>query len=71
VHLLVADAHDATREAILKVTGDPAERARLGEAGRSRVMSHHSWPGAMKRLDRIVERAVNAAATHSVVAAAA
>ena len=36
--------------------GSRAERQQLGEAGRARVLTHHAWPNAMKRLDGIVER---------------
>jgi sugar transferase (PEP-CTERM/EpsH1 system associated) len=61
-HLLVAGTPQETCEAILRVAGDRAERARLGEAGRSRVVSHHSWPGAMKRLDRNLEHVLRPAA---------
>ena len=55
-HLLTADTPDQTCAAILRVIGDPNERARLAQAGRARVLSHHAWPSSMKRLDAIVER---------------
>lgn len=53
-HLVVANSADETCEAILRVAGDAAERARLGQAGRARALSHHAWPSAMKRLDGIM-----------------
>jgi sugar transferase (PEP-CTERM/EpsH1 system associated) len=65
-HLLVADSPEEMRSAILRLTQDSAERARLGQAGRARVLSHHAWAAAMKRLDRIVE-----ATARSVLPAAA
>ncbi len=55
-HLLVADTASETAETILRLLADPAERARLAEAGRTRVRSHHAWPNAMKRMDGIVDR---------------
>lgn len=57
-HLLVADTPDELCAAISRVLDDPAERTRLAQAGRARVISHHAWPNAMKRLDGIVERCV-------------
>jgi sugar transferase (PEP-CTERM/EpsH1 system associated) len=53
-HLLVADTEDQQLEAILRVTGDSAERARLARAGRAQVEARHTWPNALERLDRIV-----------------
>jgi glycosyltransferase involved in cell wall biosynthesis len=55
-HLLVADTPDELCAAIARVLDDPAERTRLAKAGRARVISHHAWPSAMKRLDGIIER---------------
>jgi glycosyltransferase involved in cell wall biosynthesis len=55
-HLLVASTPAEYRDAILRLLDDPAERARLAAAGRTRVLSHHAWPSSMQRLDRIIER---------------
>lgn len=55
-HLLTASTPDEYVGAILRVLGDPAERARLARAGRARMLSHHAWPQSMRRLDGIVER---------------
>ena len=52
-HLLVASTPAEYRDAILRVLENPAERSRLAAAGRARVLSHHSWPSAMTRLDGI------------------
>ena len=35
---------------------NPALRQRLAAAGRSRILSHHSWHGSMRRLDNVIER---------------
>lgn len=55
-HLLEADTPEELTQAILRIAGNPTERLRLGEAGRARVLEHHAWPSAMKRLDGIIER---------------
>ena len=60
-HLVVANFADETCEAILRVAGDAVERARLGQAGRARVLSHHAWPSAMQRLDGIMELSAKSA----------
>ncbi len=57
-HLVAADTPEEVVDAILRIAGDPAERQRLGEAGRARVLTHHAWPSAMKRLDGIIERSL-------------
>jgi glycosyltransferase involved in cell wall biosynthesis len=58
-HFLVASAPEEYRDAILRVLGDPAERRRLSQAGRARMLSHHAWPSSMKRLDAIIERCLS------------
>ncbi|MBI5256411.1 MAG: TIGR03087 family PEP-CTERM/XrtA system glycosyltransferase [Burkholderiales bacterium] len=55
-HLLVADTPEETAAAILRITGNPAERQRLAEAGRARMLSHHAWDKSMQRLDGIIDR---------------
>jgi glycosyltransferase involved in cell wall biosynthesis len=57
-HLLAADTPQEVCAAVLRLLDDPAERARLAQAGRARVLSHHAWPSAMKRLDGIIERCI-------------
>jgi polysaccharide biosynthesis protein PslH len=68
-HLLVADGRQENVDTILRLLGDPAERARLARAGRARVVSHHAWPSAMKRLDGIIERCVRRAPMPAALAA--
>jgi hypothetical protein len=61
-HLLAATTPEETCNAVLRVLGDRAERLRLAHAGRARVLSHHSWPSSMKRLDAIIARCLDACA---------
>lgn len=56
VHLRVADEPAELAETILQVLGDRSERERLALAGLERVRSHHTWPGALSRLDAIMAR---------------
>jgi hypothetical protein len=55
-HLLAATSPDEYCAAILRVLSDPAERTRLSQAGRVRVLSHHAWPSSMQRMDAIIDR---------------
>jgi glycosyltransferase involved in cell wall biosynthesis len=59
-HLLIATSPTEYRDAILRILDDPVERARLAVAGRARVLSHHAWPSSMLRMDRIIERCIEA-----------
>ena len=61
-HLLVADSSEDTAAAILHIVENADERQRLSQAGRARMLSHHSWAGSMKRLDAIIARCTAAAA---------
>ena len=55
-HFLVASTPDEYVTQIMRLLDDRAERDRLSRAGRARMLSHHSWPASMARLDTIVER---------------
>jgi polysaccharide biosynthesis protein PslH len=55
-HFITADAPEDMCNAVLRVLQNPAERARLAEAGRARVLTNHAWPHSMQRLDVIIER---------------
>ena len=68
-HLLVADTPEEIATAILRIVGNPGERARLADAGRARVLSHHDWAGSMKRLDAIIARCTGTFAKHLGIAA--
>ena len=56
-HLLSCDSRAELIEAVLGILESPERRARLSAAGRARVLSHHSWPSSMRRLDGILEHA--------------
>jgi sugar transferase (PEP-CTERM/EpsH1 system associated) len=53
-HLLAHDDDAQCAAAVLRVLDDPAERARLAQAGRERVLSHHSWSSSMRRVDSLI-----------------
>jgi glycosyltransferase involved in cell wall biosynthesis len=55
-HFLVARTPGEYAQAVLHVLENPAERRRLAAAGRARMLSHHAWPGSMRRLDTMIER---------------
>jgi polysaccharide biosynthesis protein PslH len=55
-HLLVAETADEICNAVLRLVAAPAERARLAQAGRARVLSNHAWASSMRRLDGIIDR---------------
>ena len=61
-HLLVADSAQEIADAVLRVVESPAERARLAQAGRERVLSHHDWAASMRRLDGIIANCLEGAA---------
>lgn len=63
-HLLAATTPDETCAAILRILEQPAERARLAEAGRARVLTQHAWPNSMKRLDAIIDRCLSVFVSH-------
>jgi hypothetical protein len=53
-HLLTADGDEQLVAAIDRILSSPAERMRLAEAGRRRVLTQHSWPASMQRLDGLI-----------------
>lgn len=54
--IVVADGPHAVATALLRLMDDRAERARLADAGRARVLTHHAWAASMARLDGIIAR---------------
>lgn len=54
-HLLVASSPEEYTEALLRLLTSRQERRRFSEAGRSRMLSHHSWKGSMEKLDKIID----------------
>ncbi len=59
-HLLVGSNPQEYAQATLALLRDPAQRARLAQAGRARMLSHHAWPASMQKLDGIIERCCSA-----------
>ena len=53
-HLLTAGTTDVWVERITGIMNSSEERQRLSEAGRNRVLSHHSWSASMRKLNAIV-----------------
>jgi glycosyltransferase involved in cell wall biosynthesis len=64
VDIAVAATPAEFREAIKRILADPAERARLAAAGRSRVLEKHSWDASMKSLDELIEKCRRARSIH-------
>jgi sugar transferase (PEP-CTERM/EpsH1 system associated) len=58
-HFLVANTHREQADAVIRLLTNSAEHARLAQAGRARMLSHHSWQGSMQRLDAILERCLS------------
>ena len=59
--LLTADTTAEWVEASMRLLEHPAERRRLGAAGRSRMLSHHRWEHAMRQFDRLIEQCLSGA----------
>ena len=53
-HLLVHDTPAQLIEQILRILDSRELRQRLAVAGRARVLSNHSWPSSMQRLDALI-----------------
>jgi polysaccharide biosynthesis protein PslH len=53
-HLLAYDSREQFISAVLNVLQSRELRQRLAEAGRGRVLSNHSWPSSMRRLDELI-----------------
>jgi sugar transferase (PEP-CTERM/EpsH1 system associated) len=60
-HLLVADTPAEQCAAILTLLENPALRERFARAGRERMLSHHSWPHSMQRLDALIAGCIDGA----------
>ena len=56
VHLLTAGDTGEYVSAIISLLESGARRAQLAEAGRERVLTHHSWPSSMRRLDALLNQ---------------
>ena len=58
-HFLVADTPAQYTQAILRILDDPAERLRLAQSARERILTNHAWPSSMRRLDKIIEQCMH------------
>jgi sugar transferase (PEP-CTERM/EpsH1 system associated) len=58
-HFLVAGTHEEYARCALRILEDAAFRQQLSAAGRKRMLSHHSWERAMRRLDAIIARCLS------------
>jgi hypothetical protein len=54
-HLLVADSAAECAEAVLALLEDPARRVAMARRARERVLSNHSWPSSMRRMEVLLE----------------
>lgn len=53
-HMLTAASAEEYTSAISRILESRALRDQLAEAGRQRVLTHHSWAGSMVRLDGLI-----------------
>ena len=53
-HLLAYDTSEQLVDATLAILQSAERRAYLATAGRARVLSHHSWPASMRRMDAMI-----------------
>ena len=56
-HFVVSERGNDFAENVISLMSDPAERGRLSEAGRQRILEQHNWAKSMVRLNSIVESA--------------
>jgi sugar transferase (PEP-CTERM/EpsH1 system associated) len=56
-HIRIANSPTLWVEQVTRLLADRGERRRLSEAGRARVLSHHSWAASMRRLDGLIATA--------------
>lgn len=59
-HFLVGKGHQEFANEVLRILDRPAERKRLAESGRARMLANHSWGNSMLRLEEIVRRCLQA-----------
>ncbi len=55
-HFLTGATHMEFGDAVIRLLSNPAERQRIAEAGRARMMKNHNWENSMEKLDSIVEK---------------
>ena len=52
---LVAARPDEYADAVVRLLDDPGERRKFADAGRARMLSHHSWARSMQLLDTLID----------------
>lgn len=57
-HLILADDAGQFAEAVSRLLGSPADRTRLGAAGRGLYEERYTWPAVWKALDHVLDPAV-------------
>ena len=57
-HFLVAETAEQYAGSVIRLLGSPEERHELSTAARQQVMSSHSWPASMMKLDAIIDAVV-------------
>jgi sugar transferase (PEP-CTERM/EpsH1 system associated) len=67
-HILVADSAAEFATAVSSVLEHKAERRRLEEAGRDRILTNHSWAASLRKFDGIVGRHFSGAGVAAAVA---
>lgn len=55
--LVAPDDPQALADALLALVDDPARRIRMGQAGRERIIAHHSWDAVVERFLGIASQA--------------
>ncbi len=58
-HFLTADSPAEYVTQIMRILDDPLLHRQLAEAGRARMLSHHRWPSAMAKMDRLIDAAID------------
>jgi sugar transferase (PEP-CTERM/EpsH1 system associated) len=57
-HLLIASSPQTYRDTVLKVMEDSLLRARLADASRQRMLTHHSWSASLQKLDSLIAECI-------------
>jgi len=57
-HFVTGSSAPEYAQALIHLFSDSQERRRYSEAGRKRMLSHHSWEGSMKKLDQIIANCI-------------
>jgi sugar transferase (PEP-CTERM/EpsH1 system associated) len=58
-HTVTASTPEEYAGSIHRLLENPSERRRLAEAGRARILSHHSWEQSMRTLDGLIDECLS------------